>query len=129
MSEPAPPPGNPRAGKLIAVALVVMVVGAMSALGAIGYYHATRNTRRHGERVLTGAELYAMYCQRCHAADGSGDRPYPALARPASQEAFATHVRAGKERMPAFAETFRPDELARLYEHVSGLPAVRGQGN
>lgn len=120
----APPVGNPRAGKWIVLALVTMVVGAAATIAAIGYLHATRNQRRHGERVLTGQELYAMYCQRCHLVDGTGDRPYPALTRPLSLEQFSAQVRNGTQRMPSFANVFRPDELQRLYEHVQGLSGL-----
>lgn len=124
MSDPTsspPPHGNPRAGKLVAMGLVLLVVGAVAVLGLIGYHHATRNKRRHGDQVLGGAELYKLYCQRCHAPDGRGERTYPALSRPGSLEEFTAQVKTGKDRMPAFAKTFREDEYPRLHEHVLGL--------
>lgn len=118
----SPPPGaGQRGGKLVAILVFVAVVGVFAVVAGIGYHHATRNRRRHAEQELPGAQLYAMYCERCHLPDGSGKPPYPALTRPLSLEEFTAQVKTGKNDMPSFEKTFREPEYARLYEFVREL--------
>lgn len=122
----APPPNaNPKGGRVMVVVIFVAVIGVFAVIAGIGYHHATRNRRKHGEQDLPGAQLYNMYCERCHLPDGSGKPPYPALTRPLSLEEFTLQVQKGKNDMPAFEKTFRGPEYAKLFEFVKGLQGLR----
>jgi len=126
------PPGTPTvSGKVIVGVIVPLIFVAFGIVGAIGYHHATRNERRHEQGAKSGAELYAMYCQRCHLEDGGGtDMAYPPILknRP-SLEVFTIVVKEGREQMPSFRETLFEDEYEPLYEHAETLPAAHGRGD
>ncbi|MEZ6189097.1 MAG: cytochrome c [Planctomycetota bacterium] len=126
---PAPetPPGSSAAGKLIALGLPLVIVGATVVLGLI---FAGRD-RRHRKGRLDGAALYARYCVACHKADGRGDGGSVPSLFPLELEpqAFQAHVAQGKGAMPGFADRLfsdpdpQRDDYTQLRRYLEELQA------
>ena len=47
--------------------------------GLIGCFHGSPPTNQHKERSLSGAQLYATYCQSCHGPQATGRGSIPNL--------------------------------------------------
>lgn len=119
-AEPSPPPAGSSAGKWIAIALVLAVVGTM---GGIGYHHATRNRRRHQPGQWSGQVLYVEYCARCHGLDARGTgQTNPSLVDERVERAeFDRLLQEGGQYMPKFAKTLDAEDRERLYRYLEGL--------
>jgi mono/diheme cytochrome c family protein len=90
-------------------------------VGLIGYSHATRNKRRH-DVGATGADMYMMYCARCHKENGRGTETYPPLQLSQIKlDDFAQLLKQGRGAMPAFTTTFEDKEIEPLFRHVQSL--------
>lgn len=87
-------------------------------VSAIGYHHATLNARRH-ELGTSGADMYAMYCARCHGHKGEGIKNFPPLKGMAlGLDDFARHVKTGANQMPSFEGTLEDRELLPIWQHI-----------
>ena len=101
---------------------IVSGVVALVAVGMIGYSHATRNHRRH-EAGTAPAQIFSMYCARCHgengapAAAGTLDLRVSVLGL----DEFVSVVKNGRNKMPAFTKTFTDEEFEPLYRHIKSL--------
>jgi mono/diheme cytochrome c family protein len=92
-----------------------------------------------------GAALYARYCATCHGPAGKGDGPNarylpipPAIHASAERMSLRPddvlydmiagggYIMNRSNRMPAFGETLRPDEIGALVAHIRVLCACAG---
>lgn len=120
MSGPEPPARSGAAG--VAGLVVLLVV----AVGGLGHFVATRQTRSHAPGSLDGAGLYRQYCERCHRPDlkGSPADQYPSLLeRDLPDAELARLLSEGKSRMPSFKGVLDPHDVGAL---TSWLRAARG---
>ena len=91
------------------------------AVGLIGYTHATRNKRKHSENS-SGADMYLMYCMRCHGMKGIGAEGTANLqASTIDLDSFVKVLKEGRGTMPAFKGTFSDEEFEPLYRHIKTL--------
>ena len=91
------------------------------AIGLIGYTHATRNKRIHTENT-SGADMYMMYCLRCHGAQGIGASQIANLQTSTIDlDSFVKILKEGRGSMPAFQSTFIDKEFEPLYRHIKTL--------
>ena len=101
---------------------VISGIIAFVVVGLIGYSHATRNQRRH-DAGTAPAQLYTMYCARCHGENGEPvetgilDLKKSVLGL----DEFVSVIKIGRNKMPAFKKTFTDDEFEPLYRHVKSL--------
>jgi len=97
---------------------ILIILGLVIVVGAIGYHHATRNSRRH-EAGTPASEIYAMYCMRCHGSQGEGVQNHPPLKGTLlSLDEFASKVKEGANQMPSFGKTLEDRELLPLWQHI-----------
>lgn len=72
----------------------------------------------------TGAEVYRMYCQACHMADGKGAvgaGAFPALSNNAriGTAAYAIYIiEKGKGGMPWFSDGLSPPQVAQVVNYI-----------
>lgn len=74
------------------------------------------------------AKLFQMKCVACHAADGSGNTPVgktlkikdlsDADVQKESDAAMAEIITKGKDKMPAYEKTLKPDQIKGLVAYV-----------
>ncbi len=77
-----------------------------------------------------GKELYERHCYACHGAGARGDGPATAALRegvPVVRDFDVTPelievVMKGRQRMPAFGNTFDRPDTRRVLQHMSRLP-------
>ena len=78
-----------------------------------------------------GAALYKQKCAVCHAADGKGDTPAgkntkvrsfsdPEIAKQSADE-LASVIEKGKNKMPAYGKSLKPDEIKSIVAYVRSL--------
>ena len=78
-----------------------------------------------------GAALYKQKCAVCHGADGKGDtsagkntkvRSFSDLeiAKQSADE-FASVIEKGKNKMPAYGKSLKPDEIKSIVAYVRSL--------
>lgn len=97
---------------------VLIILGLVFVVSAIGYHHATRNSRRHAPGT-PAATIYKMYCMRCHGAKGEGVNHHPPLiGMTLNVDQFATRVKSGANLMPAFGKVLDDRELLPLWQHI-----------
>ena len=85
---------------------------AFLAIAYTGYFHMTRNSKRHVTGTLNGQQLYHMYCSRCHTPDEPLKNKIPL-------DAFALTVKNGRTGgMPSFRKTFADQEFEPLYRYL-----------
>lgn len=100
---------------------IAIAVVAFIAIGLTGFFHATRNKRRHDDGI-SGAQMYKMYCLRCHGEQGEGLGQYPSLKTSALKlDEFVKLIKGGRGSMPAFKKTFKDNEFEPLFRHVQEL--------
>jgi mono/diheme cytochrome c family protein len=94
---------------------------AFAAVGATGYFHATRN-KRHHEKGTPAAQVYSMYCARCHGETGEPiSTNFDLRQSTLGLDDFVNIVKGGRNSMPAFTKTFTDDEFEPLYRHIQNL--------
>jgi mono/diheme cytochrome c family protein len=80
------------------------------------------------EQIRLGASIYARNCSPCHGArkmdpQGAFDlRKFPHDQR----ERFVSSVIRGKNQMPAWGDSLKPDELEALWAYVVSAESVYG---
>ena len=80
------------------------------------------------EQIRLGAGIYARNCSPCHGArmmdpQGAFDlRKFPHDQR----ERFVNSVIRGKNQMPAWGESLKPDELEALWAYVVSAESLYG---
>jgi len=100
---------------------VVIILGFVMVISAIGYHHATRNARRH-DPGTPADQIYAMYCARCHGQQGEGLSAYPPLrGMNLDLDTFANKVKSGANLMPSFGKTLEDRELLPLWHHIKAF--------
>src|SRR5450755_984597 len=77
------------------------------------------------------SKLYSSKCAMCHGVDGKGDTPagkankIPDLTsadvQKRSDEDLVDTVTKGKNKMPAYGKSLKPDQISGLVAYVSGL--------
>lgn len=77
---------------------------------------------------MTGKEVFAMACARCHGVRGAGDGPkaarlgpMPSLERPLDRAAIHAVVVNGRGLMPPHAGRLSPEQIDRVVEYVGTL--------
>lgn len=95
---------------------VVLMVGALSS---------------RAEADDKSAALYKQKCTACHGADGKGDTPagkgtkVRSFAEPdvvkQSDEELADVIARGKNKMPAYGKTLKPDEIKAMVAYIRSL--------
>ena len=77
------------------------------------------------------AALYKQKCALCHGADGKGHTPTgktmkvrsftdPEVAK-MSEDELAGAIEKGKDKMPAYGKTMKPDEIKAMVAYVRSL--------
>ena len=77
------------------------------------------------------AALYKQKCAVCHGADGKGDTPTgktmkvrsftdPEVAKMSDDE-LAGAIEKGKDKMPAYGKSLKPDEIKAMLAYVRSL--------
>jgi hypothetical protein len=128
MNDQAPARAGSKAGKVVAIGIVLALVVTMA---GIGHHHATRNRIRHAPGSLSGKQLYELYCDRCHGPDLKGDRNYPSIiVREHPLEELTKLFREGKNVMPKFVNTdgavfFDATDVQRIKEYLDEKRAAQ----
>ena len=84
---------------------------------------AAASAQAPADPVAAGRQIYAMSCQRCHglnlATNGIGFdlRTFPRDAK----ERFVSSVMNGKNAMPAWSATLRPEQLDLLWAYIGSV--------
>ena len=78
-----------------------------------------------------GADLYKAKCQACHGPDGAGQTTVgknlkvpdlgSADVQKQSDGDLSGNIAKGKNKMPAFEKTLKPDQISQLVAHIRGL--------
>jgi mono/diheme cytochrome c family protein len=95
---------------------VVLMVGALSS---------------RAEADDKSAALYKQKCAACHGADGRGDTPAgkstkvrsfndPEVAKLGDEE-LAGVIEKGKNKMPAYGKSMKPDEIKAMVAYIRSL--------
>lgn len=126
-------PGLVALRRMLTLPAMLALPGLLALLGTASAGCA--GAREHHD----GAELYRVYCARCHGPDGKGDPRsiglYPnldltesPLARAGAhgRSAIARRISEGYGAMPGFADRLGAEDLESLTNYVLRLP--RGQG-
>ena len=77
------------------------------------------------------AALYKQKCAVCHGADGKGDTPAgkstkvrsfsdPEIAKQSDEE-LASVIEKGKNKMPAYGKSLKPDEIKSIVAYIRSL--------
>jgi cytochrome c6 len=77
------------------------------------------------------AALYKQKCAVCHGADGKGDTPAgkntkvrsfsdPEIAKQSDDE-LASVIEKGKNKMPAYGKSLKPDEIKAMVAYIRSL--------
>ena len=77
------------------------------------------------------AAVYKQKCAACHGADGKGDTPAgkntkvrsfgdPEVAKQSDDE-LAGVIEKGKNKMPAYGKSMKPDEIKAMVAYIRGL--------
>jgi mono/diheme cytochrome c family protein len=77
------------------------------------------------------AALYKQKCAACHGADGKGDTPAgkntkvrsfgdPEVAKQSDDE-LAAAIEKGKNKMPAYGKSLKPDEIKAMVAYIRSL--------
>jgi cytochrome c6 len=86
---------------------------------------------QHASAQSEAEKTYKAKCAACHGADGSGNTPagktlkVVAFSDPDVQKQsdadFTAIVAKGKNKMPAYEKSLKPDEIKRLVDYVREL--------
>lgn len=112
-------PCRPRA-LLAAAAVPLALVLALGLAAAPAQATAPAPAEPSAER---GKRLYTSYCARCHGVNmvNTAGTTFDLRRFPKDQrERFELSVVKGKNAMPAWGDTLKPDELQSLWLYVSG---------
>lgn len=120
MNEPPPsaPPGNPVAGKLIALGLPLVIVAVTA---VVGVWFSQRD-RRHREGRVEGPDLYRKHCAECHGDMAQGATAPGLRPMTAEIEAFQAALQQGLHAQRLEKKLFDSDH-ERLLRYLKSLDA------
>ena len=104
--------------KKLAVAVMAILVVLVAAFAA-------------AQADKEGAALYKKSCAMCHGADGSGNSPMgkkmgvrdlsSADVQKQTDAQLTAIIAKGKDKMPAYGEKMKPEEIKNLVAYIKGL--------
>lgn len=118
---------NPRLVRRVKLLVCFCFIALAGVLAANSFSPKVTGTALEVQTDVSGAELFATNCARCHGADGKGGKG-PNLASEKRQakwkesdEKLVKKITNGGLFMPKFGKKLKPEEIKAIADHVRTL--------